>query len=337
MIAEVSAVFTLILAGAGTFFFTVMFRAKHDRTDTSAATGRLKHRKFIKRYGFLTSKMRDEYYYWECIIIIRKLGLNLVTKYSADSVIRQSLCNLAVLITATTAHVFARPFTNGDANLVELYSLFSTMVILLIGLGSESVQQLGGSQSVLHISKEQEAQNEMVAFNIISYLFMTCFLFGTYAVIAKRICMLYNNYKNQGTRDATSDVLDDRVVDMLHKTKIEAAEAWHNDFYKAAEAWHNHFSTKEAPLRPPRLLFHTPSFSEWDERGIPTLDADGKEISEKIKKKLEKRMKAAVTNYKRPAATTSSPTNDAGNRELIAMDPPYDVCLVVPEQEADDG
>lgn len=68
------ALFAASFYGVGIpyYFFTIMYRAKHDRTDgASAATGKLKHGEFIKRYGFLTSKMRDDFYFWEVSFYIK--------------------------------------------------------------------------------------------------------------------------------------------------------------------------------------------------------------------------------------------------------------------------
>jgi cysteinyl-tRNA synthetase len=39
---------------------------------------------------------------------------------------------------------------------------------------------------------------------------------------------------------------------------------------------------------PPSELFRTAEFSAWDERGVPTLDAEGAEVAKSRRKKLEK-------------------------------------------------
>eukprot|EP01052_Picozoa_sp_SAG31_P033263 SAG31_NODE_3735_length_3938_cov_1.264913_3_plen_180_part_00 len=111
-------------------FFLVAHNAKDRRLTNN----------FEKKYGFLTSKMREQYYYWECMIILRKLLLSLITRYSADNAIRQTLCNLGVLLMAVSIHIYAAPFIHSDANLAELGTLFATLIVLLVGLGSEQVQ-----------------------------------------------------------------------------------------------------------------------------------------------------------------------------------------------------
>ena len=131
-------------------------------------------------------------------IIVRKLMLSLITKHSVDttdgtSSIRnpsiqsrnavvdlelrlsclilgagQTLCNVAVVLVACTAHVYARPFAHTgedsvcplvelclelfnasscapDANIAEMATLFATMLTLLVGMGTIKVQDEAGN------------------------------------------------------------------------------------------------------------------------------------------------------------------------------------------------
>jgi hypothetical protein len=70
--------------------------------------------------------------------------LSLITKHSVDtsdgtSSIRQTLCNVAVVLVACTAHVYARPFAHSDANIAEMATLFATMLTLLVDIPAQHV------------------------------------------------------------------------------------------------------------------------------------------------------------------------------------------------------
>ena len=58
---------------------------------------------------------------WEVAIVVRKLLLSIITKYSVaggtdtPGSVRQTLCNLGVMLVACTAHVYAKPFAHSDA------------------------------------------------------------------------------------------------------------------------------------------------------------------------------------------------------------------------------
>ena len=46
---------------------------------------------------------------------------------------------MGIMLVACTAHVYAKPFAHHDANLAEMATLFSTMLVLLVGMGTVKV------------------------------------------------------------------------------------------------------------------------------------------------------------------------------------------------------
>ena len=135
----------------------------------------------------------------ECTIILRKLAISLITHYSADNVIRQTLCNVAVLLLAVSIHIYAQPFIHSDANMAELGTLFATLLVLLVGLGSEHVQKVGGSVTDAIKNQPREDQSELSGvsrvFYSISYFFMVLFVFGTIFIIFRRAMLVLLQFK----------------------------------------------------------------------------------------------------------------------------------------------
>lgn len=153
----------------------------------------LRKAEFTQNYGFLTSKTSEQFYWWECAIIVRKLMLSIVTKYSVDGTsgdgsIRQSLCNMAIMLVACVAHVYARPFAHTDANAAEMATLFATMLTLLVGMGTIKVRDDAGETIGDPADREAAlAAGEATAFYIMLYLSMFALCTMTLVVIARRV------------------------------------------------------------------------------------------------------------------------------------------------------
>ena len=78
---------------------------------------------------------------------------------------------MAVMLVASTAHVYARPFAHVDANLAEMATLFSTMLILLVGLGTIKVTDEDGNPiNDPKLQDKQLSTSEEGAFYLIIYL-----------------------------------------------------------------------------------------------------------------------------------------------------------------------
>eukprot|EP00198_Chlamydomonas_reinhardtii_P000814 XP_001690149.1 predicted protein [Chlamydomonas reinhardtii] len=99
----------------------------------NALRGRLNERKFSDRYGFLYEDYRRSYYYWESVIMLRKLcavGLLILTS-SQDDII-QVLSVLGVVVAALTAQVMCKPYVYERFNKLERASLVATSLILYL-------------------------------------------------------------------------------------------------------------------------------------------------------------------------------------------------------------
>lgn len=130
--------------------------------------------------------------WWEVAIIIRKLALSIVTKYSVDTSdgsIRQSLCNMGIMLVASMAHVYCKPFAHYDANIAEMATLFATMLVLLVGMGTVRVSDDKTGKSIndpkLVDQKLSEAESSM--FYLTLYFTMGVFVVMTLVIILRRI------------------------------------------------------------------------------------------------------------------------------------------------------
>ncbi|GFR39670.1 hypothetical protein Agub_g141 [Astrephomene gubernaculifera] len=99
----------------------------------SARRGRLNDRDFSDRYGFLYEDYSRQYYFWESVIMLRKLlvvGLLIVTNSEDDIV--QVLSVLGVVVFAGALHAVCRPFETPRFNRLESLSLGATALILYL-------------------------------------------------------------------------------------------------------------------------------------------------------------------------------------------------------------
>jgi rubredoxin len=86
-------------------------------------------------FGFLYSGYEDDYYYWEIIIMFRKVAFGIISvlikPYGVDI---QTYCGILVLITAFIYNATARPFLNDDLDDLENGALFTSFLTLYGGL-----------------------------------------------------------------------------------------------------------------------------------------------------------------------------------------------------------
>ncbi|GIL65853.1 hypothetical protein Vafri_19500, partial [Volvox africanus] len=99
----------------------------------NAARGKLNQPQFSDRYGFLYEDYRRTRYYWESVIMARKLlvvGVMLATN-SADD-ITQVLAVMGVVVIAGLLQLYVRPYALDRFNTLENTSLASTLLILYL-------------------------------------------------------------------------------------------------------------------------------------------------------------------------------------------------------------
>ena len=98
--------------------------------------------RFGLRFGFLTSGYRNEYYYWEVLLILRKtVVVFLITFFAPISKGVQSLGTIIVLGTYLLIHLKTSPFYDKKLNDMETYSLMALIVTIYFGLVYQSSKE----------------------------------------------------------------------------------------------------------------------------------------------------------------------------------------------------
>ena len=86
-------------------------------------------------YKFLYGGYKRNAYYWETIIMFRKVSLNVVLVVMAPSPpLAQALTVLLVLFAFLSCHVKAQPYIDNRLNRIEMSSLLLSIIILYFGI-----------------------------------------------------------------------------------------------------------------------------------------------------------------------------------------------------------
>ena len=95
----------------------------------------------------------ERFYAWEIVILVRKAALSIITAHAGKTSVRCGLMSMSVLFVAFGAQMAAQPFCHDDANVAEFLSIATTCMILLIGLGYQSINLQGDDGNINDLSK----------------------------------------------------------------------------------------------------------------------------------------------------------------------------------------
>ena len=212
--------FTLYGFGTPLLFYVILYRHRAE----------LKSQGFMRRFGFLSTKMRDEHWEWEVFISLRKLALVLATRLSDRAEIPCALINLFVTVMAFGAQVYTLPFANEDANTAETLTLLSTLLVLVLGLGQHKAEAENIDSEHLNAA--------FSLFNTAVYSSMAVFVLASIFILLRRshsAVFSFIHRKELKAAQADDRVLSDQVRNCLHKSKLEPAVAWASVSATAAE------------------------------------------------------------------------------------------------------
>ena len=92
-------------------------------------------KRFRLRYGFLTNGYKDEFYYWEVVILFRKTVFILFMVFMAPvSSGVQALCAMIMTITFTAVQLRYEPYYDDRLNMMEFISLVVQCFTIYLGL-----------------------------------------------------------------------------------------------------------------------------------------------------------------------------------------------------------
>jgi len=115
-------------------------------------TAKFDNEEFKRSYGFLYLGYKKRKYFWELIILYRKLAMIFISVFmSTFTVYVQAICVLGVGFISYLAQINNRPFIEDDLNNIETKSLISATFTLYCGLFYLSGDLDGNSSYVLFI------------------------------------------------------------------------------------------------------------------------------------------------------------------------------------------
>ncbi|KAK3271227.1 hypothetical protein CYMTET_20409, partial [Cymbomonas tetramitiformis] len=126
----------MLVASVFTFFiylmgipvcFALILAAGHQK-------GWLADTTFMHRYGFMYADYELEWTWWILVIMLRRFVCAFVLVVFQSNPFLQSTLALIVVIAATTAHFFARPYVDSQYDLMESSSLVNLCILVIAGI-----------------------------------------------------------------------------------------------------------------------------------------------------------------------------------------------------------
>ena len=115
----------LLCIGLPTILFVNIWK---NRTKLDEITEKLK-------YGFLYNGFKSDFYYWEFVIVIRKLLIIVIFVFiSKISIPIQALCTFLVILICFLLQLRLEPYSSAQLNLLEIMSITVTAVTIYSGI-----------------------------------------------------------------------------------------------------------------------------------------------------------------------------------------------------------
>jgi hypothetical protein len=171
-----------------------------------------------KWFDFLGDKFDAEFFYWEVMLLIRKLLIMVAFMFFADSTEKSWFVGASVVIISLLFHVFAKPFEDSLIDVCEFLSLVATLFICMSGIVFKLLNDPANPQQT------EDAQTLSNALEVLSIVLMlaTCVL---------SMIIEVHTYKNvtDKSQDYKVKMLDKQIHitldDLENKSKLlEAAK-----------------------------------------------------------------------------------------------------------------
>jgi len=82
----------------------------------------------VLKYSFLYNGYERMYYYWELVVVSRKVLITIVAVFLVNNVQVQALMAVALVVVGLMAHIYARPFYHPLMDILEYLSLLVSFV-----------------------------------------------------------------------------------------------------------------------------------------------------------------------------------------------------------------
>jgi len=106
-----------------------------------------------KAFGFLYMGMEQDYYFWEVVVMGRKIAIVLISVFLRSAGTQLQLaCALGVIAFFFVLHITYMPFKNDLLDSLEKYSIMGSLMIYYLGLMFFSVEGVWGRPALVTIS-----------------------------------------------------------------------------------------------------------------------------------------------------------------------------------------
>jgi len=86
-----------------------------------------------KKYSFLFKGYEQRWYFWEMVVVFRKVALVIIAVFFAFNTQLQAIMAVLLVSAALMAHVFARPYENSTMDWMEFFSLINSFATFWAG------------------------------------------------------------------------------------------------------------------------------------------------------------------------------------------------------------
>jgi hypothetical protein len=111
----------------------VLYRLYKNRTELTKTNFAAINRNVVQRYHFLFKGYEPEFYYWEIVIMIRKVLLVCITVFFSYDIQVQSLLATLLVVTSLCVHTLACPYITDEMDGLEMLSLFTSFCTYFFG------------------------------------------------------------------------------------------------------------------------------------------------------------------------------------------------------------
>ncbi len=201
----------LYVIGIPVTIFACLFRYRH-RLSTVR-----------KSLGFLFQRYEEQYYFWEVVILIRKLALVCVSLFLISDPLQGAIFSLGVLLLSLVFQSAAAPFLFEHNDVLEFIMLFNNFLVLFSGIIFLTLSQLNQTDSIaleIYSTLESSIMILLIASGGLCVLALgKDFLLAKAGLSKKRISILKEELK--------SEYLDEYIISNFHSAFLD----WVNDSF----------------------------------------------------------------------------------------------------------
>jgi hypothetical protein len=191
---------------------------------------KLHTQEFGRSFGFLSTKMRVEFYWWEVFISFRKAAHVVCTHFSVGYEFQFAMFNLFVTWLALSLQLILKPFAHWDANLAETLTLTATFLVLLLGIAHATDDFMLPNQQYTR-SGDHSGHLVVSMLDRSIYIMMGLGVGTSVLILIRRVNGARFNAANhekvrQAARADSMQHIPNSVRLLVHKRKIELAKHW---------------------------------------------------------------------------------------------------------------